>query len=227
MERAVLFDMDGLMIDTEPIATRAWKQTFRELGYDLSNDLNLKMIGRNVPDSDAIVVEAMGSVFPITLCRAMANERYLKLIDKEGIPLKTGLLELLDFLRTRKVTMAVATSTPRFLAMHKLHSTNLDGWFATIIAGDEVQKGKPSPDLFLAAAGRIGAPPDRCVVLEDSPAGIQAAHDAGMVPIMVPDLVEPDAAIRLLAYAVVPSLHHAQGMIEIILREKIREMVIE
>jgi HAD superfamily hydrolase (TIGR01509 family) len=214
----VIFDMDGLMIDTEPLATRAWKQTFRELGCCLSDGLNLKMIGRNVPDSNAIVLEVMGEDFPIARCRQRANALYTALLDTEGIPLKTGLLELLAFLKNRSITMAVATSTPRSLALHKLTSTNLSTWFSAIVAGDDVTAGKPSPDLFLAAACLVGAVPDRCVVLEDSPAGIRAARAAGMVPLMVPDLIQPDEELQSLAYAVVPSLHEALGVIEALMR---------
>jgi HAD superfamily hydrolase (TIGR01509 family) len=210
----VIFDMDGLMLDTEPIAARAWKKTFRDLGYTLSDEVNRSMIGRNVPDSNAIVQEAMGADFPIALCREQANAAYTKLLDTEGVPLKDGLIELLGFLRKNSCAMAVATSTPRDLALHKLTLTDLASNFKTIVAGDDVARGKPAPDLFLAAARLAGATPAHCVVLEDSPAGIRAGHAAGMVPIMVPDLVEPDEVIRRLAFAVVPNLHEARLVIE-------------
>ena len=214
----IIFDMDGLMIDTEPIAERAWKKTFKDLGYTLSDELNRRMIGRNVPDSNKIVRDAMGADFPIEHCRKQANELYTTLLDTEGIPLKEGLVELLDFLRENSLAMAVATSTPRFLALHKLTLTSLASHFTTIVAGDDVALGKPAPDLFLAAARLVGTTPDRCVVLEDSPAGIRAGHAAGMVSIMVPDLIEPNEEITKLAFAVVPTLKEAQGVIEELLR---------
>ena len=214
----VIFDMDGLMLDTEPIAARAWEKTFLELGYTLSDELNRSMIGRNVPDSNMIVLKAMGADFPIALCRERANAAYTKLLDAEGIPLKEGLVELLEFLRKKPWAMAVATSTPRDLALHKLTLTNLASNFTAIVAGDDVERGKPAPDLFLATARLVGASPGSCVVLEDSPAGIRAGHAAGMVPIMVPDLIQPDEEIRRLAFAVVPTLRKAQIVIEELLR---------
>lgn len=220
MITTIIFDMDGLMIDTEPIAERAWKKTFKDLGYTLSDELNRSMIGRNVPDSNRIVQDAMGADFPIALCRERANAAYTKLLDTEGIPLKNGLIELLEFLQKRSCAMAVATSTPRNLALHKLALTNLTSNFKAIVAGDDVLKGKPAPDLFLAAARLAGATPGRCVVLEDSPAGIRAGHAAGMVPIMIPDLIEPDEEITKLAFAVVPTLHEAQAVIEELMGNK-------
>jgi HAD superfamily hydrolase (TIGR01509 family) len=210
----VIFDMDGLMLDTEPIATRAWQLTFSELGHTLSEALNRRMIGRNVPDSNGIVLETMGPDFPITQCRERANALYLKLLDTGGVPLKRGLREMLDFLDERSLKTAVATSTPRFLAVHKLTLAHLLTSFDAIVAGDEVMLGKPAPDLFLAAARMVGSSPDQCVVLEDSPAGIRAGYAAGMVPIMVPDLIEPDEELRRLAFAIVPSLNEARSEIE-------------
>jgi HAD superfamily hydrolase (TIGR01509 family) len=213
MVQAVIFDMDGLMLDTEKVATRAWKQTFNDLGYTLTDELNLAMVGRNEPDADAIILQVMGADFPVERCRRQANACYAALLEKEGIPIKNGLLELLGFLKQRSIMLAVATSTPRSLALHKLGLTGLDSWFSAIVAGDDITRGKPEPDLFLAAARQVNASPDRCVVLEDSPAGIRAGHAAGMVPIMVPDMIPPDETIRSLAYGIVPSLWEAKQVI--------------
>jgi HAD superfamily hydrolase (TIGR01509 family) len=213
MISVVIFDMDGLMFDTERVATRAWKQTFRDLGYELTDDLNLAMVGRNEPDSNAIIAEAMGPRFPVVQCRREANDRYIRLLESEGIPLKPGLNNLLDFLKTSAIPSAVATSTQRYLAMRKLSLAGLISRFSAIVAGDDVQKGKPEPDLFLEAARLLNSAPERCVVLEDSPAGIRAANAAGMIPVMVPDLIQPDETIRSLAYAIVPTLVKAHETI--------------
>jgi HAD superfamily hydrolase (TIGR01509 family) len=219
MVQAVIFDMDGVMLDTEKVATRAWKQTFAELGHILTDELNLAMIGRNEPDSNAIIQRAMGAGFPVERCRRKANARYMALLKKEGVPLKRGIVELLDFLAQRMIALAVATSTPRALALSKLRQAGLDTWFSAIVAGDDVARGKPEPDLFLAAARRVNAAPGCCVVLEDSPAGIRAGQAAGMIPIMVPDMIQPDDSLRRLAYAVVPSLGEAKQIISDLMKK--------
>ena len=213
MIKSVIFDMDGVLLNTESVAWRAWKKIFLELGYTLSDELYLAMIGRNVPDSSVILETAMGSDFPVETCRDRANSLYQELLDTEGVPLKPGCIELLDFLQERSITMAIATSTPRSLAMHKIESAGLVPWFRTIIAGDDVAKGKPSPELFLAAAQRISSRPEQCIVLEDSPPGIKAAYAAHMVPVMVPDLIQPDQEIQQLVHAIVPSLQGAKKLI--------------
>lgn len=220
MIEAVIFDMDGLMFDTERVATRAWKTTFRDLGYELTDELNNAMIGRNEPDSNAIIAAAMGPEFPVARCRESANALYLHLLRSEGVPFKDGLHELLAFLESHQIKKAVATSTQRFLAEQKLALAGVDSRFSAIIAGDDVEKGKPEPDLFLAAARSLSVAPGRCAVLEDSPAGIRGAYAAGMYPIMVPDLLQPDEQLRRLAYAVAASLRAAQQVIAELLHTK-------
>src|SRR5512147_2645086 len=117
MITSVIFDMDGLMFDTERVSKRAWSRTFRDLGYELLDELFLAMIGRNEPDSNTIIRQAMGKKFPVEKCRKEANALYARLLDSEGVPLKPGILEMLDFLEHNRISSAVATSTPRYLAL--------------------------------------------------------------------------------------------------------------
>jgi len=213
MIRATIFDMDGLMLDTERMALRAWRRAAEEFGVSIRDELALSLVGRNVPDTRAILRETLGAGFPLEDCWSRTTELYAADISENGIPLKPGLAELLDFLEGESIDVAVATSTYRALTIHKLELTGLISRFKAIIAGDEVDNGKPAPDIFLAAAQLLGAPPERCVVLEDSFSGIRAAHAANMIPIMVPDLAQPTEEIRSLAHAIVPSLHHARDVI--------------
>ncbi len=128
-------------------------------------------------------------------------------IEQNGIPVKPGVWELLDRLDSHSIATAVATSTSHHGATERLTATKLIDRFQVIITGDQIERGKPAPDIFLAAAEALNLAAQNCVVLEDSEAGIQAAHAAGMLPIMVPDMKQPSPAIRKVAYQVIPSLH--------------------
>lgn len=212
--KAVILDMDGLMLDSQGIATRAWKDAVSSYGYHLSYEDNLRFIGRNIEDSNGLLMSMYGPDFPVEKMRKRARQLLLSYIDGDGIPLKPGIMELLDFLKEKNLPFAVATSTARDECLENLEICGLLHRFFTIVCGDEVSSGKPDPEIFLRAAGLLHVSPAFCVVLEDSFAGIRAAHAAGMLPIMVPDLLEPDDEIRSLAYLIVPSLNEAKIEIE-------------
>ena len=204
---AVLFDMDGLMMDTERMARVAWTRALSEHGYRLDETNYLRMVGRTVQDARFILGELFGPEIPFQQVFDQRQAYYDADINENGIPIKPGLLDLLSFLEANELPKAVASSTPCWFATHKLARAELDARFSAIICGDMVANGKPAPDLFLEAARRIDMAPQHCVVLEDSEAGIIAASAAGMVPLMVPDLKQPTPEIRALAYRVLPSLN--------------------
>ncbi len=210
---AVIFDMDSVLLDSERLSTEAWTVACARFGYDLTEELNLRLIGRNIVDANGLLREALGDAVPVEEVRRHANTLILERVGQGGIPLKPGVVPLLDFLAARTVPMAVATSTPRADTVGHLRHAGLLPRFQAIVCGDEVPRGKPAPDIFLAAAERLATQPAACVVLEDSFAGIRAAHAARMIPIMVPDLLEPDEEIRALAYAVAATLDDAKGII--------------
>ncbi len=210
---AVIFDMDGVILDSERPATAAWKGVLRDLGYCLTDEINRQLIGRNVPDSDAILRETLGKDFPVDAARRAAKRRFAELTAVDGILLKPGVQTLLDFLDAKAIKRAIATSTAREACERALRRHDLLHRFDATVCGDEVDAGKPAPDIFLEAARRLHARPAACVVLEDSFAGIRAAHAAGMMPIMVPDSVPPDATIRRLAYRLAPTLSDARDVI--------------
>ena len=213
MIEAVIFDMDGLMVDTERLAKRFWFMALEEFGASLTDDEYLGIVGRNVNDSSKVLKGVLGADFPVDKCRARMRELYYADIAENGLPVKPGLLELVDFLKAQSIEYAVATSTARDITTRKLELTDLAPHFKTIVAGDEVTNGKPDPEIFLKAAGLLAAAPEKTVVLEDSYSGIRAAHAAGMTPIMVPDLAPPTDEMRSLAYAVVPTLIEAKKVI--------------
>ncbi len=204
--QAIIFDIDGLMIDSERVSQRSWTQTLGSAGYVLSEATYLQMIGRTEKDVRHILADAFGAAFPFDEMYSKREVRFRELISG-GIAVKPGLAELLAHLDALGLKKAVASSTYRKLAELKLESAGIRAHFSDIVTGDEVARGKPAPDLFLAAARKIGVEPPACLVLEDSQAGIQAAHAAGMRSILVPDMQPVDEATRSLAYRTVASLH--------------------
>lgn len=203
---AVIFDMDGLMLDSEQMARAAWTRALADWNLALPDSLYMQLIGRAAPDTKALLIQAFGAALPVEEAYAR-KQRYLdEAIALGGVPIKPGLLPLLDFLDDHRVPRAVASSTHRAFVLRKLEIAGLLPRFDAIACGDEVPNGKPAPDVFLLAAERLDIPPWRCIVLEDSDAGIRGAHAAGMIPILVPDLKPPSAEVAALARRVFPSL---------------------
>lgn len=210
---ALVFDMDGLMLDTEPIYRRAWQRTGRELGYELDDEFYKTLVGRPNPDCEAILVRHFGARFPLAAFRSRWPALWRTDAETNGIDIKPGLLELLKFADERKLRVAVATSSDAAYTEFTLKKTGLDGRFDVMVTGEQVERGKPNPDIYLEAARRLGAKLQQCVALEDSEAGVIAASSAGMVALMVPDLINPSAAAQAAAFRVLTSLFDAREVI--------------
>ncbi|HOI08770.1 MAG TPA: HAD family phosphatase [Deltaproteobacteria bacterium] len=203
---AVVFDMDGLMFDTEPMARRAWELALAESGHALDESVFFRMVGRTRPAVREILLGAYGPDLPIDALSVRVRSLLEEAFERQGVPIKPGLLELLDALESARIPVAVASSTFRDVVFDRLRRAGLSSRFRAVVGGDEVSRGKPAPDLFLEACRRLVVPPGECVVLEDSEPGIRGAHAAGAVPIMVPDLVPPSDEVRAMAHRVFPSL---------------------
>ncbi len=214
---AVIFDMDGLMLDSERMARDAWRRTLADWGLALPDDLYCQLIGREAGDTKRILARAYGRALPVDEAYARKQQYLEEAMARDGIPTKPGLHALLDFLDRRGIRKAVASSTHRRLVVQKLQIAQLLGQFDAIACGDEVAVGKPAPDVFLLAARRLGAPPHECIALEDSDAGIRAAHAAGMVPILVPDLKPPLPETAALAHRVFSSLAEVRDYLAFLL----------
>jgi HAD superfamily hydrolase (TIGR01509 family) len=204
---AVIFDMDGLMLDTEPLAARAWGEAAAALGVGFDMSLAQAMIGRNFADCATMLRGRYAAPYPVDALLGSWHAAYDDIVAREGLALKPGLTELLGWLEAHAVPRAVATSTRRERARAKLERTALLPRFHELVGGDEVSRGKPAPDIYVEAARRLGIHVAACVALEDSEPGIRAALAAGMTPIMVPDLHPPSPELVALDVAVVPSLH--------------------
>mgnify|MGYP003639925979 CR=1 FL=1 len=205
--------MDGLLIDTERKSRAAWQSAATSIGKTLTNELYLDMVGRTTPSCLQVLEEAFGCDLKNSGFHQKVEHHYYTSIFKEGIEVKTGVPSLLQELRIREIPRAVATSTNRQIALRKLRITELDTFFAVVCSGEDVARSKPFPDVFLAAAEAIGVAPERCLVLEDSFAGVRAAHAAGMAPIMIPDLRQPDSEIEALAFHIFPTMSAAADTI--------------
>jgi beta-phosphoglucomutase-like phosphatase (HAD superfamily) len=211
--QAVVFDMDGLMLDTEPLYKAAWQRACLELGYQFDDAHYARIIGRPTADGELELVQTFGSAFPLDAFRARWPHLWQTEADAGGIAVKTGLLELLTFVEQQRLRIAVATSTEAAFAEFSLRKAGLEGRFAVIVTGDQIQRGKPAPDIYLEAARRLNTEPSQCIALEDSEAGIRSASAAGMIALMIPDLTRPSAVAREAAFRVVPSLIEARDIV--------------
>jgi HAD superfamily hydrolase (TIGR01509 family) len=203
---AVLFDMDGLLLDSERVALGIMAACARELGLVWNAEVGLRIIGRNVDDSNRILREHYGNDARLDALPAAFRARYDRHIDDHAIPHKPGVTALLDLLDAHGIARAVATSTQRERAARKLERNGLLRRFDALVGGDEVARGKPAPDIFLAAARALDVPPSVCLVLEDSNSGARAALAAHMAVVVVPDLLEPDADVIAMGALRQPSL---------------------
>jgi HAD superfamily hydrolase (TIGR01509 family) len=200
--------MDGLMFDTERLGWRLLNQASAEFGCKpICLERYTQAIGKTNQKTRKIFADICGQDYALySLIEARFWELDRAFIRREGPPVKPGLIELLELLKKRAVSCALASSTHSERVAEHLHAAQLEPYFSVGIGGNQVTESKPAPDIFLEAAHRLGQPPERCLVLEDSIAGVQAGHSANMYVVMVPDIVEPTPEIRQKANLVVKSL---------------------
>jgi len=207
--QAVIFDMDGTLLDTESVFKTIVFEVCSELGFEMTDAVHMSMVGGSHEHTNKLLIESYGVAFPYTLfderCRVIMRER-----SHSGVPVKPGALELVTELRDRQIPTAVATSSRNPHAQHHLGAAGLLDLFDTVVTRDDVVNPKPHPEPYLTAAKRLGVDPLHCLALEDSHAGVRAAHAAGMQTVMVPDLVHPSEEIRALGIAVMESLDHVR-----------------
>ena len=203
--QAVIFDMDGLMFDTEHIGFASYQQAAAELGKEVSLALYKKTLGHNKEEIRQVYLEHFQDVQFVNALRKREKELARQSLAQH-VPVKRGLYELLHFLQVEKIPAAVASSSPRVEVEELVQRANVRDFFQVLCTGDDVQRAKPDPEIFLQAAKLLKVSPSHALVLEDSRNGLLAAKAAKIPAIMVPDMIEANAEMRSLAVTVVRDL---------------------
>jgi len=211
--KAVVFDMDGLLFDTEVIVRDAIAAASARLGFEVPEPVFLSLLGLAGAPSRAKLVDHFGPAFDVDRFWTAVDEDFERLLEGRTF-LKTGVVELLDWLDDRRIPRAIATSSQHAHVQRNLAIHELTGRFDVVVAHGDCELGKPNPAPFLTAAHRLKVEPERCLALEDSYNGVRAAAAAGMMTIMVPDLLQPTPDIRDVCVAVARDLHHVRQLLD-------------
>ena len=196
----VVFDMDGVLFDTERLAADAWYEAARILGIP-DIDAGVKgCVGLNHNDTEAFLAKCYGRGFPCEEFMECASRAFREAVERDGLPVKPGVYEILKFLKEIGFKIALATSTRKPGAMGHLKSAGITDYFGTIVTGDMIVHGKPDPEIYKLACSKLSSLPENCIAVEDSPNGVKSAHDAGLKTIMIPDLIEPTEELEKLLY---------------------------
>lgn len=218
MIQGVIFDMDGLLLDTEKLLLRFWCQAANEFGYPMEKKhvLSIRSLARKyaIPKLKGY----FGEDFDYHKVRNRRLELMNAFIDEYGIETKKGAQELLQFLKEKGYQTAVATATDLQRTQRYLTQVDLLKYFDKIVCASQVENGKPAPDIYIKAASELSLPPKECIALEDSPNGILSAYRAGCIPVMVPDLDKPGEDMKKLLF------QEKEDLLEVIeLLEKVQE----
>lgn len=211
--RAVIFDQDGLMFDTERISAAAWNLAGQEMGVVLEEEFLCTIRGMCLTDSNRRLAEVFDSGFDWQELRERKRGHYQRLLAENPLPVKRGLKELLAFLHEKGYKIAVATAGGLEYTLENLERAGVREYFSQIVTGDLVEHAKPDPEIFLKAAELLGELPEHCMVLEDSINGVEAGIKGGFYTVMVPDLTPPDVELKRRVTAVCESLADVQTML--------------
>lgn len=204
--QAVVFDMDGVIFDTERLVIEFWKEVAKKHNIPNVEHTCIQCLGTNRVRTREIFLENYGADFPFDPYRAEVTELFNTHYKGVPLPTKPGIRELLNYLQEQDIKVGLASSTAQHLVRDEIGTAGLLPYFQTLVCGDMVEHSKPAPDIFLKACEILNADPTKSIAIEDSFNGIRSAHCAGMTPIMVPDQVQPTDEIRALAFHVMPSL---------------------
>lgn len=211
---AVIFDMDGLMFDTERIFIEAWDYAGEKIGIGKVGYMNLKTLGLNKKEADAVCRQEFGENCDLEELRRYSKEFISNYYKNNKVPVKKGLYHLLDYLKERKFHLAVASSSPRWEVERHLKDAGVFEYFEAVVCGDMIEKSKPAPDIYFAVCENLALSPSVCYAIEDSKNGLLSAYRAGCVPLMVPDLWQPDEEVRQFVAGIFEDLEKVKDYLE-------------
>jgi len=210
--RGVIFDLDGTLLDSEPLYRQAFGDALAELDHTPDHALYNRLIGLATPDRLERLTARYGPGFPRAAFQR-AYVRHKQRCLRQAVPLKSGATALLAWLAGQRIPAAIATACSSSTAQHHLRRPELRDRFAAVMTRDHVRHRKPHPEVFLCAAQALRLRPEDCLVLEDSASGIEAANAAGAIPILIPDLAEVPDNIRRKSFAELPDLHAVRALL--------------
>ncbi|MDO5146056.1 MAG: HAD family phosphatase [Eubacteriales bacterium] len=214
MLEAVVFDMDGIIFDSERLMTRCWMELDKQYGIPNVEDVCVECLGTNDEETKRIFLHTYGQDFPYERYEQEMMHLYRKWISEGKLEMKPGVTDILSWLKQQGIKVGLATSSRRVLAVEEIREAGLLSFFDSITCGDEVSRSKPEPDIYQKACQNLGVKPENAFAIEDSYHGVRAGKSAGMSVIMVPDMKQPDEAISNLADIVLPSLIKAKDFLE-------------
>ncbi len=206
MVEAIVFDMDGVLFDTQKIFVQSWFKTAEKLGIKDIDKPAYVCIGQNRADTNAYLKSFYGEDFDTDEFQRVKVEFFKKELHDNGVPVMKGARELLEYLRNSPYKVALASSSRKEQVLENLRSTGLEGDFDIIVTGDMVEHSKPSPDIYLKACELLNVAPKNAIAVEDSYNGLESAYAAGMLPVMIPDMLPVTDEIRPKLYKVFDSL---------------------
>lgn len=214
MIKAILFDMDGVLIDTERINLRFTIEAAKDFGFDLKPEDALKQRSTAPEESDRYYRSVYGEDFDFYAIRDERRRRMRDFIEENGLDLKEGVREVFEHLEKMNLKKAVVTSTQYDRAMNYIRMLGIENRFDAIVSASMVERGKPYPDVYLYAAEKINEKPENCIAVEDSPNGVRAAYGAGCKVAIFPDLTEPDEEMRNMGTWVLKSMESLIGILD-------------
>lgn len=210
-KNAVVFDMDGVIFDSERLILDCWEKVGEKYQFANIREVCIDCIGTNSVKTREIICAHYGETFAYDKYRTEAAGLFREYVRANGLPVKKGVRELLQYLKEENISIGLASSTGLAVVEEELRQAGLYDYFQVVMGGDQLKRSKPAPDIYLLTCEKMGIPPECAYAVEDSYNGIRSAHSAGMMPIMVPDILQADDEMREKSAAVLEDLFEVRG----------------